>query len=549
MLPIFTAEEMQELDRAAIEGLGIPGIVLMETAARGVFRTALDIMETTYGATVPLPLEIDENHNHECDEGCRAFTSGISARMIAQGRLIKIFCGKGNNSGDGLAVARMLDSAGAEVEVVLLGKGKELTGDAKANYELVKRLDIDIIEDAGDEDFAVDEELDLVIDALLGTGIKGAARGGIARAIEHINDAPCPVLAIDIPSGVEGSSGLVQGPAVQADSTATMAALKRGLVFSPGKEFAGDISIVDIGTPRQVVVASEPYLYQLEPDDVFHRLPIRPVDTHKGECGRVFILAGSPGLTGAAAMSAMGCVRSGAGLIVVGTPASCNPILEVKLTEAMTIPLPETDSGTISGKALKEIEMRLRWATVCAIGPGLGRVEETVEAILDLISGLTLPVVIDADGLYALAEKPSALKKLPPDTILTPHIGEFARLCECDAAEVKNSRVELVREKAEEWNAVVLLKGSPTLIGAPDKKVYLNPTGNAGMATGGVGDVLTGVIAALMGQGLSPVDAAFCGAYMHGMAGDRASEEKGFVGLAACDIVDFLPQAFMDFGC
>ncbi|MBC8205079.1 MAG: NAD(P)H-hydrate dehydratase [FCB group bacterium] len=549
MLPIFTAEEMHELDRRAIEGLKIPGLVLMETAARGVFRTALEILESMYGPAVPLPLGLSNSHNGEDDHECGNHHIELPSRMIASGRRIAVFCGGGNNGGDGLAVARMLDSAGAEVEIILLANAEDYTGDAAKNLILATELGLNIIENAEEDTFDILEGTHLVIDALLGTGIKGAARGRIAEAIEDINDAPCPVLSIDIPSGVEGSSGRVEGPAVNAYATVTMAALKRGLVFSPGRELAGEVSIVDIGTPRKIVEEFKPYLFQLEPDDIINRLPVRAVDTHKGECGRVFIIAGSPGLTGAAAMSASACVKSGAGLVIVGCPKSLNPILEIKLTEAMTVPLPETAEGAISKEALAEIQRRLEWANACAIGPGLGRSKETIEVVIEILEKLTLPVVIDADGLFALAQRISNLKKLPEKTILTPHYGEFARLCGITVDEVKFQRVELLREKAVEWNTVIILKGAPTLIGDTNGNVYLVPTGNPGMAAGGVGDVLTGVVSSLLGQGLEPADAAVTGAYLHGLAGDLASGEQGFFGLSASDIIEYLPEAFKDFGC
>jgi len=541
MLPIFTSEEMSALDKIVIEELGIPGAVLMETAARGVFRTAIEILESHYGPAVPLPFSADSDD----DCGCH---SGLPAYMIAQGRYIKIYCGKGNNGGDGLAVARMLDSVGAEVEVILLCKGEELSGDARLQFELADTLDLEIIEDAEGEDLLA-AGCDLVIDALLGTGIKGPAKGRIAEAIEEINDADCPVISIDIPSGVEGSTGKALGPAVSASATPTMAGLKRGLIFSPGREFAGEVSIVDIGAPNKLVLGVEPYLWRIEPQDVMMRLPQRPADTHKGECGRVFILSGSTGLTGAAAMASEACVKSGAGLVALGIPQSLNPVMEVKLTETMTVPLAETAEGSFAISSDDEIRKRLQWATACAIGPGASRNPETCELLRQVIAGLKMPAVIDADALFALAEKPESLKNLPPNAILTPHLGEFARLFNMDTEDVKDRRVELVREKAQEWGVVIVLKGSPSLIAAPDGQVYCNPTGNSGMATGGVGDALTGHLAALLGMGMTPVDAAIAGVFLHGLAGDLAAGNKGQFGMTAGDLIDKLPEVLKEFGC
>ena len=468
--------------------------------------------------------------------------------MIAQNRVVKICCGKGNNGGDGLAVARMLDSVGAIVEVVLIGKGDELTGDARKNYELAKELEIIIFEEADAEDFFVDEEVDLVIDALMGTGMRGEARGLIAQAIEEINNADCPIISIDIPSGIEGSTGKALGPAVQAWATPTMAALKRGLVFSPGRELAGEMSIVDIGAPDKIVQEFEPYFWRLDPDDIMERLPLRQEDTHKGECGRVFIIAGSTGFTGAACMSAQACVKSGAGLVVLGIPKSSNQIAEIKLTEAMSLPLAETPAGSIAKEAIYEIQNRLKWATTCAIGPGISRDAETLETAREIIANIKIPAVIDADALFAIAEKPLSLKKLPQSSILTPHIGEFARLLGITSDEVKENRVELIRQKAQEWGTVVILKGSPTLAASSDRQVFLNPTGNPGMASGGVGDVLTGVLAALLGAGLQPIDAAIVGIYIHGLAGDMAATEYGTFGMSAENLLAKIPEAFKVFG-
>ena len=545
MIPIFKAEEMAALDRAAIDGLGIPGIVLMESAARGVFRTAVDILGHNYGASVPLPAGINAS---PCGDHCDC-SPNLPPRFIAPGRSVKVFCGKGNNGGDGLAVARMLDSVGCFVEIILLCQGDEMTGDAKTNYDLAVKLEIPIIEDAEEEDFIIEGDTDLVIDALLGTGMKGAAQGKIAEAIGEINQAECPVLSIDIPSGVEGSTGMVNGPAVYANATATMAGLKRGLIFSPGREHAGEITVVDIGTPGRLVEESQPYLWQIEPNDIFGKLPIRAEDTHKGEAGRVFIMAGSPGMTGAACMSADACVKSGAGLVVLGIPESSNPVVEMKLTEAMSQPLAETDTGSLASEAEELIAQQMEWATALAIGPGLSRNSETMEFVRNLIGGMDKPVVIDADALYALAEKPDSLNKLPKDSILTPHMGEFSRLIGKSVDDIKVNRVDIVRGKAQDWKTVIILKGSPSVIACPDGNVYVNTTGNPGMASGGVGDVLTGILAALLGAGVIPEDAAVAGTFLHGLAGNMAASEKGILGMTATDMISKLHEVFKEYGC
>ena len=546
MLPIFTSEEMAALDKKVIDEFGIPGMVLMESAARGVFRTAIDILAEEYGPSVYFT-EL-KNQAKYLGLGRAQRISDLPPRMIAEGRVIKIYCGKGNNGGDGLAVARMLDNVGAIVEVVLMCQGKELSGDAKTNYILAKKLEIPIIEEAQDKDLYVDDGCDLVIDALLGTGLKGAARGAYAQAITEINHAPCIVLSIDIPSGVEGSTGEAAGVAVTARTTATMAGLKRGLVFSPGREYAGEVSIVDIGTPIKIVEESNPTLWKISADDIHELIPRRAEDTHKGECGKVFILAGSTGLTGAACMAAGACVRSGAGLVVLGIPDSSNVIAEMKLTEAMTVPLPETDEGSLSSDAEELIFERLDWADACVIGPGLSRNQETLELLRKIIPQLNIPAVIDADALFALANQTDILLNLPKNLIFTPHYGEFARLIGIGPKAVIEERVELVKKAAETWNGAVVLKGSPTIIGAPDGQVFVNSTGNPGMATGGVGDVLSGTLGALLGLGMNAVEAAIVGVHVHGLAGDIAAEERGLMGLSACDLSDRLSRAFREYG-
>ncbi len=513
MIPVADIAQMRECDRITIEELGIPGLVLMENASRAVAFEALE--------------RLGEEPS---------------------GKIAWVFCGKGNNGGDGFAVARHLKNAGVVVHVVLMGRADGLKGDARFNCELFRRLGGGIIESKGDEPpVPPGGKPDLVIDALLGTGFTGVVQGGYASAVELINRTGAPVIAVDIPSGVEGDTGAVNGPAVQADVTVTFGLLKRGLLLPPGREAAGEVIVADIGIPPAVVNRQDIRLNLVGEPDVRRAMPRRLPTAHKGDAGHVYIIAGSTGLTGAAAMAAKAAMRTGTGLVVVGVPRSLNPILEVKLDEAMTQPLAETAAGALSVEAFDEISPRLEWAQVVVIGPGLGRDPATSELIAKLLPVIDRPLVIDADGLNHLAEHPELLQALPEATILTPHPGEFARLTGLTTKRIRSDPVGAARQWALEWGATVVLKGSPTVTATADERVYINPTGNSGMATGGTGDVLTGVVAGLVAQGVDPRDAAWLGAYIHGAAGDRARETKGTYGLVAGDLVDYLPETMADF--
>ena len=507
MIPVATTAQMRECDRVTIEELRLPGLVLMEHASRAVAAQA--------------------------------------ARMLKDkpGGWIWIFCGKGNNGGDGFAAARHLSNVGYEIALFLLGSADDLTGDARFNRDLYRRIGGRIREIKGPDDLRFrGVRPDLVIDALLGTGFQGEVSGLYADAIHVISDLKAPVLSVDIPSGVECDSGSVMGPAVTADATVTFGLLKPGLLIPPGREYAGAVSVADIGIPPQVVVRRRIRLFVVEESDVRRVMPHRSPAAHKGDAGHVYILAGSPGLTGAAALSAEAAMRSGVGLAVVGVPASLNPVLEVKLTEAMTQPLPENSRGALAAEAFESILPRLQWADTVVLGPGLGRDLDTAALLGRLLGVIDKPLVIDADGLNLLADNPRLLKKLPPETVLTPHPGEFARLTGLNMSRILSNRVEEARRWAKKWGVTLTLKGSPSLTALTNGVVLLNSTGNAGMATGGSGDVLTGVIAALSAQGLPLQDAAWAGIYIHGAAGDRAADKKGEPGMIAGDIIDALPD-------
>jgi len=510
MIPVAKISQMRECDRYTIEELGLPGLVLMENASRAAAVEAFKMLEDDL-----------------------------------VGSLVLIYCGKGNNGGDGFAIARHLSNQGADVEVILIGKTGDLKGDAQTNGELFLKLDGIVHEITKEDDFPIFDEMpDLVIDALLGTGFTGQAKGLYAEAIEQINACFSPVLAVDVPSGVDAETGIMVEPAVMADMTVTFGLLKPGLLLPPGRQYCGTIEVADIGIPPDVVSMQDIKQFLITEDDVRYLLPRLHPAAHKGDAGHVFIIAGSPGMTGATALSAEAAMRSGAGLTVVGVPVSLNPILEAKLTEAMTLPLPENGNGFLNKDALSACEERINWADVVVFGPGIGRDKDTVAFFRGLLEKLDKPLVIDADGLNILADNPKLFKILPENTVLTPHPGEFSRLTGLSTTKIAADRIEIVRRMAEKWGVVLVLKGAPSITAIPGGEVTINSTGNAGMASGGSGDVLTGIIASLIAQDLNGATAAWSGNFIHGMAGDMAAEELGQRGMIAGDIIKFLPQVF-----
>ncbi|MCX6640918.1 MAG: NAD(P)H-hydrate dehydratase [bacterium] len=508
MKKIATANEMRSLDSAAIQEIGIPGLILMENASLGILRR----IEAIFGADI-------SRHSF----------------IIA--------CGKGNNGGDGYALARHLFNRGAEVNVLSICPLSELKGDAKKNAQMFTSIGGTVAVLGKDLILPDWHACDLIVDALLGTGLTGPARGAICKVIDWINNRPEQVLAVDLPSGVESDSGFTKGPAVNANWTVTMGLLKQGLVFPPGRDLAGEVNVALISLPPKLRAGTHIHFNLLEESDVNNMFPRRNPAAHKGDCGRAFIMAGSPGMTGAAALCAQATLRIGAGLVILGIPTGLNAIMEIKLTEAMTRRLAENGDGCLCPDALPKIEESVAWADVIAIGPGLSQHNDTAETIRRLLPNIKKPLVIDADGLNILSGIPNFWKMLPPGSILTPHPVEFSRLCGLPSVEILANRVEIASQKAAEWGTVLVLKGSPTIIADPGGEVYCNPTGNAALATGGSGDVLTGMILGLLAQGCPPLHAACAGPYLHGLAGEIASREIGIAATVAGDLDKFLPHA------
>jgi NAD(P)H-hydrate epimerase len=512
VLTVVSADEMRWCDAATINSYGIPGLLLMENAGSGVAR----FVEDNFGPV--------ERKN------------------------ILVFCGKGNNGGDGFVAARHLVNQGAHVQVVLLASPKALKGDAKTNYDILAAIAEHTpglsLHQYGQRIPRTVRPPDLIIDALLGTGFSGAVRDPIANAISWMNDQDVPIVAADIPSGVDATTGCVENIAVDATATVTFGYLKTGLLINRGQDCAGDVHLADIGIPRAVTSFEKLKTFLVEQSDVRDSLPRRASTVHKYSVGKVLVLAGSKGYTGAAALTTMAALRSGAGAVMLATPDAVYPILARKLTESIVIPLPSTPDGTLSSEALPVIREKMKWADVVVVGPGLSLQSETEAVIQHLLLDNSGKMLVDADGLNALASLGLArLRRAKGDFILTPHTGEFSKLTGLRSESIDNNRIEVVRKAAAACSATVVLKGGPTVTANDKGSAWINSTGNPGMATVGSGDVLSGITAGLWAQGMEETDAAIAGVFLHGLSGNLVREKLGERSLVARDLIDFLPQA------
>lgn len=499
---------MRELDRRTIEDLGLPGLVLMENAARGVVQ--------------------------------------VINRLYPGVRSVTVVAGKGNNGGDGLAVARTLHLQGLAVAVYLACAPEALKGDAAQNRILAERCGVPILEISEKADEAWLQEqwsgCDLLVDALLGTGLENEVRGFYGRLITTMNNLPRPKVAVDIPSGLSADTGRPLGLAVEAAVTVTFGRAKRGQLLFPGSRLVGRLLVVDIGLPPSFDPPAEERVEMLTAEELLLWRPRRPPDGHKGTFGHALILAGSTGKTGAAALTALGALRVGAGLVTVGLPASLNPILEVKLTEAMTEPLPEGAPGFLGPQALDRLEEVLEGKKALALGPGLSAAQGAASLIRALIrKKIQVPLVIDADGLNALAGDQDGLKTLSGRAVLTPHPGEMSRLTGKSVREIQDDRIGAARAFAREYGVVLVLKGARTVIAEPGGAVFLNPTAHPALASGGMGDVLTGMIAGWLAQGVGLLPAACLGVFLHAAAGARRAAGRGAGGILASEVADSLP--------
>jgi NAD(P)H-hydrate epimerase len=502
---------MKEIDESATRRFGIPPLLLMEQAGRSV----VEEIEHRYGALA--------------------------------GATVLIVAGKGNNGGDGFVAARHALHRGAMVTLLLAGNKEELHGDAKTNYDIVQNIDderLSIVSSFATDGFA-HQSFDFIVDAIFGTSFHGEAKGEFKTIIEWINaQVDSTIVAVDVPSGLEADTGECGPAGVKAELTVTMALPKIGFYVNRGPELSGSIAVADIHIPRRSAEGSSSRIFLIQEADVSRKLPLRPRNAHKHSVGKIFVLAGSKGLTGAALLSSMSAMKAGAGAVILGIPSAVFPAVSRRTLEVMPMELPSTGEGTVALSASKLIDQRVKWADVLLLGPGLSRNSETKELIGRTISSSTKTLVIDADGLNAMSENPHLLRdRKCNDAVLTPHLGEFSRLISLDAAKIEHDKIELARTFATENRVVLVLKGAPTMVASPLGDVFINSTGNPGMATAGSGDVLGGIIAALLGQGNSPLDAAINGVYIHGRAGDMARDEIGEMGMVASDIMRRVPLA------
>ena len=508
-MKLVTAKEMKALDVQAQTDYAMPGILLMDNAAQAVAEAV-----------------------HE-------------ALTALEGERVVIFCGGGNNGGDGLGAARWLQSYGVSVRAFVVGAALDaVQGDAAVELAMFTKAGGRVEALSTEDDWVLAElaasKADVLVDALLGTGFHGELEGDVLRACELLNKSEKYILAVDIPTGVNADNGAVCEQAVRADHTVTMALVKTGLLLYPGREYCGDIELADISMPVKLVEEYKSDKYRLTDEIVRELLPLRKANAHKGDAGRVVICAGSPGYTGAAALASDAAVKAGAGLVSLYTPLSSRDVLAIKLTEVMVHGLLERMPGILGGGAASDVASSAEAADVLAIGPGLGTSESTQEAVRTILQKITTPVVIDADALTALAGHTEILAAMQAQKVLTPHPGEMARLTGLEIAEIEADRINVAKKYAEEWQAIVVLKGAPTVIGCPNGTVYVNSTGNSSLATGGSGDVLTGIIAGLAAQEISLQEAAICGVYLHGLAAELTGID---IGLAAGELAALLPQA------
>jgi len=515
---VVTAAAMAAIDQETIEG-GVPGLELMERAGAAVAETALFMVAEAAH---------DRDHGHGCGDGCACgHDHGDEAEAGAPHVLI--VCGKGNNGGDGLVAARLLADAELRVTVMLLAAADRLSPDARANLELLPAAVTLLLpppeawaETAAD----LADEADLVVDAVFGTGVTPPLRGAYPDLFRALNDTGLPCLAVDIPSGVDGDDGRVDPVAVAADRTLTIGLVKRGLLLPPGRDFTGEIEVADIGFADEVGARHAGREHWLTRGDYLALLPPRRSWSHKYQCGTVLVVAGSRAFGGAAHLAGLGALRSGAGLVTMLVPEGIEVPVRVGLPEAIVAAVPETEAGTIAPLATEAFGHLLGARRSVALGPGLCDDPETDRWVVDLLSRLDRPCVVDADGLGAFARLEGEPRFAHDQVVLTPHAGELARLIGRTSAEVAAGAGELAAELAARWNCVLMLKGSPTVVAAPDGRVFLNGSGDDALARGGSGDVLTGLIGGLLAQGLTALDAALLGAYVHGLAGTAAARGR-----------------------
>ena len=516
MLKVLSGKQMRDVDKKAIEELKIPGILLMENAGRVVSEQAIEIIDSIEDET---------------------------ASVI-------VICGKGNNGGDGFVAARHLIENDIQTTVISLYRKDNLSASALINHDILENFTEIVYMDEIDLDklrqmISVSA---IIVDAILGTGLCSEVKGNIKDIINSINEyAEGFIVAVDVPSGVNADTGEIMGTAVVADSTVTFHALKHGLIAYPGAEHAGEVIIAPIGIPESLTDGNDYNICLITEHYVRVSLPIRIEDSHKGTFGKVFNVAGSIGMTGAAYMSAIASLKVGAGYSLLATPESAVPVISSMAPEIVCVSLEETENKAISQKALTRALDKSQNIDVCLIGPGLGTEESTVEFVSEFIQQLTdrgENLIVDADALNCLAIKQDVF--LPINSVITPHAKELSRLLKVPVEEIQKDRIKYAREAAQKFNTTVVLKGAKTVIAEPCGNVYINRTGNSGLATAGSGDVLAGMIAGFAAQGLNLKDAAIVGVYLHGLTADIAAEELTEYSLTASELLNYIPAALKE---
>lgn len=500
-MKISSVEEMRSLDKRAIEEFGIQGIILMENAGGAV-------------------------------------TNAIMKEMDVTGKQFLIFCGSGNNGGDGLVIARKLLSNGGEPHVILMSDPEKFEGIASTNFKMVESLPLEATP-FEDDKWLLEcvNECDVIVDALLGTGITGEVRGPYKKAIELISQSGKPVFSVDIPSGINGNNGQVMGTAVDADCTVTFGLPKLGNILYPGFARGGKLYVTHISFPPSIydhltVEISQPV-----------QLPERDEAGHKGTFGEVLFIAGAASYLGAPYFSALSFLKAGGGYSRLATPASISSFLANKGSEVVYLPMEETGAGSISTGNLDYLLEVSETMDMVVLGPGLSLDEETQELVRELTTRIDKPLLIDGDGITAISEYLEVVRDREAPTILTPHPGEMTRISKRSKADIMEDRIGVLRDVTDDLDSIVVLKEAHSLIGLPDGRVFVNMSGNPGMATAGSGDVLTGTVAAMYGLGLSIEESVRMGVFVHGLSGDLAAEEKGEDGMTAQDILDYLPPA------
>jgi len=512
---VVSAGQMRSIDANAINNFGIPGIVLMENAALAVVREIKNIVSQ-------------------------------NGEVTLQGQKAVVLVGKGNNGGDGLAIARHLNILGMDVTVFLFTGPSELSGDARLNFDLYQKMEgkIVLVEDEKQSRLfkLAMMQSQIAVDALFGTGFKGSIPEPAAGFIEDLNKTDIPVICVDIPSGLEADTGRVNNIAVRGDVTVTFGLAKLGHFLGEGTIYTGRLILDQISIPEKIISQEKVFAYLLTDEVIKPLIPIRHAHGHKGTHGRAILIGGSVGMSGAVVLAARAAQRCGAGLLQIVVPEAIAETVDLGVIEATV--WPAKDYEVLSGNSWPVIAERLRGADACAVGPGLKQTESFLPVLRNILEQTDMPVILDADALNLISRETEllSLRKGKGTLIITPHPGEMARLCGCSVAEIQENRLETAVSKAMEWGAIVVLKGAGTIVASPDGRIFLNTSGNAGLGTGGTGDVLTGSILSWVAQGVPPLGAACMGVYLHGKAADSLMEQYGLSGFTASEVADCLPK-------